>query len=724
MGLTFLTPMLLGGAALVAVPVVLHLLMRRKPVKREFPAMIFLRETLRANRRKLRVNNLLLLAMRAGAIALLALAFARPTLRGAGWIGDREAPVAAAFVFDTAPRMLLREGNRTRIERAVEMAQSLAGKLPKESELAVLDTSGGPRAFAPSMEAAAASIRRLSTATPAASLSSAVADALRLLESSGLARREIAIFTDLSVGGWADAEPPAEVFAKHPDVSVIVVDVGAERPRNFSIDAISLPGDRIAAGLPLVIGVSRSRTGPDATRSVAVEMRSDDGRFVRRAEKPGEWSEKGCDEITLEVGGLEKGTHQGRVVVTGSDDLEADDVRHFTVEVASPPKVLVAAAAPAARNAELFRQAIAPSMLEGTTRSRFDCVTVDVPEIEKAGWDDFAGMVLLDPPPLSERTWGLLESWVTRGKGLVVWLGPAAGAAGTFNSDASARLLGGRIDRVWSDRTGTNRLSPASLDHPILAPFRRVADAVPWQDFPVERHWDFRPNPPVQAGGGGPSSASVVAAYRDGLPAILEHRAGEGMVVIVTTPVSRSGDDADAWNMLATGFEPWPFVILASESLLHAIRSVEAINVVAGEPAIVRVVRREGQGTFVETPDGEAFPVAVDPERGTVTVNDTRVPGNYHIRSGGQADGLAKGFSANLAPAATNVSRLDRAVVAGLFGPSARIARTEDELVREVNLERVGAELYGWIIVLVAAFMAVDWILANRFYPPVAEAAS
>jgi hypothetical protein len=657
-------------------------------------------------------------------IAFLAVALARPTLRGAGWLGDREAPVAAAFVFDTSPRMLVREGNRTRIERAAEMASTLAAKLPKESQVAVLDTAGGPRAFSPSMEAAAAAIRRLSAATPAVTLSDTVADAVRLLESSPLARRELAIFTDLSVGGWSDGEPPADLFAKHPDLTVIVVDVGVERPRDFSIDAVMLPADRIAAGTPLTIGVARSRLGPDASRTVAVDLLSEDGSYVRRLEKPAEWSEKGCDSLSFEIVGLGEGTHQGRVVVTGADDLEADDSRSFTVEVAPPPSVLLVGPPPAERSTLLLKQAVSPESLQIAGKARFGCRVLDVGALEKTGWDDLVGMVLLDPPPLSTRTWGLLEAWVAGGRGLVVWLGPAAGSGEAFNNDASARVLGGRINRVWSDRTGANCLAPSSLDHPILAPFRRVADAVPWQDFPVERHWDFELGPGPEPGLAGPEPATVVARYRDGLPAILEHRVGEGTVVVVTTPVSRSADEADSWNALATGFDAWPFVILANETLMHAIRSHEATNVIAGEPAIVRLRRRDGQATFVENPVGESFPVAVDQERGTVTVTETRLPGNYRVRSGGEADSATKAFSVNLAPSATNARRLEADAARRLFGPAARVARTDDELVREVNLERVGAELYGWMIVAVAAFMAFDWALANRFYPPVAEAAT
>ena len=115
MGLSFLAPMLLGGAALVAVPVVLHMMMRQKPVKREFPALRFLQARILANRRRLRLNHLLLLLARMAALVLLALAMARPVLRNAGWLADTEGPVAAALVFDTSPRMELREANVTRL---------------------------------------------------------------------------------------------------------------------------------------------------------------------------------------------------------------------------------------------------------------------------------------------------------------------------------------------------------------------------------------------------------------------------------------------------------------------------------------------------------------------------------------------------------------------------------------------------------------------------------
>ena len=712
MGLSFITPMLLGGAALVAVPLVLHLIMRRKPVPHDFPALRFLRDKAVANRRRLQLSHIVLLLLRMAAIALVALALARPVLRGAGWLADGEGPVAAALVFDTAPRMALREANETRLVRAGQLARVLLAKLPEGSTVAVLDTSGGAAAFSPSVAAASARIDRLAAAA-GGSLPAAIAEARRLLAGSELTRKELSVFTDCSHGAWDNAAPQSEPTAGEP--AVLCGDVGASAPRNFAIDALDLSGERISAGTSLAVTASASRSGPDATRAVAVEVLGRDGEYVRRGVKPVEWTASAPVQIDFDVAGLEPGTRQGRVVIEGSDDLEADDVRYFTIEVGAPAKVIVAAPRPAARTAAFIAQAIAPRLLVKSGKSRFEPEVVDIDSLGTVSWDAAQGIVLLDPPPLPPQVWDSLERWVAGGRGLVIWLGPRASSPERFNSDASRRVLGGDLVRVWRSREG-NYLAPATLDHPIFAAFRRVGDAVPWQDYPVTRHWELKAAEPAADGGG--AAAIVVAAYRNGLPAVIEHRVGGGSVVLVTTPVSQSANDPEAWNTLATGFEPWPFVILANETLLHAVDTSDNRNLLAGSAAVLHIERRDVPAAVVSTPSGDDFPAAVDQKRGTITVTATEVPGNYTVRAGGDIGGVAKGFSVNLAPPATDFARLSDDSLAAVLGPGHRLARSEDQIVRDVNQERVGSELYPWVIVLVALAMAADWIAANRFYAP------
>jgi len=724
MGLSFLTPLLLGGAALVAVPIVLHLAMRRKPVPHSFPALRFLQEKRVANRRRLRLNHLLLLLLRMAAIVLLALALARPTLRAAGWLGETEGPVAVAFVFDTAPRMLLRKANRSRLEDAVAIARELIDKLPKGSDVAVVDTSGRPVAFAASKNAAVSSLDRLGAGPQVIPLPTAVDAAAGLLTESERGRRELYLFTDLSLAAWETGEPAAAILARHSELSAVVVDVGVEEPSNFSLDSVRLPAERVSATAPLALTVERSRQGAAEQRSVAVEIRQPNGEYARRAVQPVEWDEVGCEPLTFTIAGLEKGTRQGRVVIVGSDDLDADNVRYFSVSVDATPKVLVVAPSPAARTGRYIGEAIAPAALARDGRGRLDVAVVSVDEFREQLWDDYDGIVLVDPPPLDDRTWAQLGDWVRFGRGLVVWLGPQATTPEAFNTPESQRTLGGSMTRIWRDESGENYVAPQRLDHPMLAVFRRVADTVPWQDFPVFRHWEFAGNPVEEAGGERPagrgeaSSALPLVAYRDGTPAVLEHTLGQGTVVVVTTPVSQPASDPNTWNLLATGFEPWPFVVLANESLLYAMNTREEHNVATGQPAVLRVPADLDAAVVVQTPTEDEFPAAVDPQQRTVTVSSTREPGNYQVLAGGQVGGFRGGFSANLPPAATDCRRLDVDETAELFGPDTPVARTADDIVREVYLERVGTELAGWLILLVAVVMAGDWMVANRFYAP------
>jgi hypothetical protein len=750
MGLSFLSPLLLGGAALVAAPIILHMVMRRTPVPHAFPALRFLKERAIANRRRLQLSHLLLLLLRMAALVLLALALARPVLRGAGWLPNAEGPVAAALVFDTAPRMTLREGNKTRLQQAADLARVLLGKLPAGSEVAVFDTAGGPAAFAPTLAAAEVRIDRLEAATPAVSLPAAIAAARRLLETAKLERRELYVFSDCSRGAWegaplADApaagdaaDPASPPAAEDRAATMLVIDVAAATARNLAIDSLELSGDRIAAGTPLVVTATVSRSGTEATRPLAVEIVDDDGRLVRRGMKPVQprvggspeprvggspaAQEGGTATVSFEVGGLKPGTRQGRLVLDGSDDLAADDVRSFTVEVGAAARVIVASARPATQTARFIVEALAPAALRKAGTARFAPEPVDYESLDATDWETAAGIVLLDPPPLADRQWETLAAWLAPGRGLVVWLGPAA-AGGSFNTQGSRRLLGGELVRVWRTADAGNFLAPAALDHPVMAAFRRVGDAVPWQDFPVFKHWEFAPvAPPAaaddDAGGDVGGAAAVVAAYRNGLPAILEHRVGQGMAVVVTTPVGREAGDPAAWNTLATGFEPWPFLILANETLLHAIASPDDRNVVAGGAATLHLGRRDLPTAVVRTPGGDTFPAAIDRTRGTVTVTATLEPGNYSVRSGGEAEGVADGFSANLAPAATDFRRLADDDLARVLGPGHKLARTADEIVRDVKLDRIGSELFGWLIVLAAIAMAADWIVANRFYRP------
>ena len=83
--MAFLNASLLAGGALMAIPVILHLLMRQKPRQLVFPALRFVKERRESNTRRLRLRHWLLLALRCAAVGLVAVALARPSVASALW---------------------------------------------------------------------------------------------------------------------------------------------------------------------------------------------------------------------------------------------------------------------------------------------------------------------------------------------------------------------------------------------------------------------------------------------------------------------------------------------------------------------------------------------------------------------------------------------------------------------------------------------------------------
>ena len=701
--------------AVVAIPVLLHLLMRRKPVPHRFPALRFLQARSQVKKRRLKLQHLLLLLVRALALCMLVLALARPVLRGTGWIVDQEGPVAVACVVDTAPRMLLRQENRTRIDEVQDIASKLFEKLPPESKIAIVDTGDGGASFSPSAVVAANRIERLRAGASSVNLATAMNDAVRLLESSDIGRRELYVFTDLSHGGW-EQPVQADWDTLHPSINLVFIDVSAAHPQDFMLESLELSAERLTVGSPLNVSVTTRRVGPESARSVAVEFQDQEGGFVRRGEKPVVWKDGEEQEVRFEINGLEPGVHQGRVLIEGGDRLPADDSIEFTVDVGPPTRVLVASPEPVGTTGLIFVEAVAPFPLVSAGRSKFTVTLDSFDHLENASWSDFRSIVLIDPPPLSPRTWEMLHEWISKGGGLVVWLGPSAGKPVDFSSAESESVLGGQIKRVWRSPDRSNYFAPSSLDHPVLAAFRRVGDSVPWQDFPVFRHWEFQPtseNDDVES-----SPAITLASYRNGLPALFERILGKGRVVIVTTPVSQSADDPQAWNQLATGFEPWPFVMLANEILEYVVETPDSLNIKSGEIARLRLQRHDLPTATVRTPLGDTFPVAIDQQQGAIAVSATRQPGNYRIRSGGKTGGFVKGFSARLPKSSTDFSRLKDDELPLMLGVNRRIVLDTESLDRDVMNYRVGAELSGWLFLLAAGLLALDWWMSNRFYAP------
>ena len=142
MSLGLLAPLALGLGLLVAGPIIAHMARQKPRAKVEYGLMILLRRLLKRTERKRRLRDRVLLAIRALAVLLLALAAAQPRLSWPGDAPEFGGTGAVVILLDDSMSMSLTEGDRSLMAAARQRASSVVSGLP-EGTLVGLVTLGG-----------------------------------------------------------------------------------------------------------------------------------------------------------------------------------------------------------------------------------------------------------------------------------------------------------------------------------------------------------------------------------------------------------------------------------------------------------------------------------------------------------------------------------------------------------------------------------------------------
>ena len=121
---------LIAGAALVGLPILLHLIMKQEPKRLSFPAFRFLTQKLKTNQRKLRLRHFILLALRMLLIALFCLTLYQPTLKSDRLNIRGEQPIATVIVFNGSVSLSAKNPRPLSIDRSTRSPQRKPTRMP------------------------------------------------------------------------------------------------------------------------------------------------------------------------------------------------------------------------------------------------------------------------------------------------------------------------------------------------------------------------------------------------------------------------------------------------------------------------------------------------------------------------------------------------------------------------------------------------------------------
>jgi hypothetical protein len=351
MSFGFIQQLMLLGLAGVALPVIAHLLSKRKFDIVHWGAMQFL-ELGRKTRRRIRLEELLLLLLRIGVMSILALAFARPWGKG-GLFSLMSEPVRrdTVYVVDGSYSMGWTGGQVTPHARAKQLVHEAIGGLHSGDTVSLIDAREQvlPVIAEPTsdLRVVREEVDKLSPPAGSSRLPAAATRAVQMLGKTTNPIHEVVILTDGQAYPWAADD--AALWARFDDLCgqqairprVWVLDVvgpGQGTRNNFSIDRIQL---------------SRSTTVPDFPVRIRTTVRQSDGVSTRRSVFLSINGQRLNDKTTVvslppqgeaPVEFEHRFPSEGSYLVTVSideDELPGDNSAHAAVVVSSAVPVLL-----------------------------------------------------------------------------------------------------------------------------------------------------------------------------------------------------------------------------------------------------------------------------------------------------------------------------------------------------------------------------------------------
>ena len=665
MGFGMLVPAFLAGLAALAIPIILHLRHKDKDRPQKFPSLMFVQQLPIRIAQRRRVTDVPLLLLRALALALLVLAFARPVFSRSVATEKAKRARAVVLLLDRSQSM----GHTDVWAAALDSAKQVITSLDANDRVAVVlfdDEAEVVQPFTLDKTTAVASLAKVKPSSRGTRYASALRAARQLVVAANDVKGEIVIVTDLQrsgVSGVAGLDLPE-------GLAVRTIAVGPASKANTAVSSVEVHHITEPTRTMLSVQarvISRELRAPRKVKATLVL----NGR------------PSGSREVTVPVTGdvpvafdpvlLPAGRVRGAIALD-HDALAADDSFHFAFKADDAVRIVLVAPDDAAGEETLFFEralAVGKSPLVRIQR-------IAPGRLDERVLDGAALVVLWDTPVPANAAF---TQWIKRGGGVVV--APGRRVEGTIASALLPATVGATVDRL-NDRGGS--LGDVRMDHPLFAAFRSTPSAL--------NAARFLRYPRLAATQG----SDVIARFDDGLPAVVERKDGMGRVMIIAASLdSRAGDFP-----LQSAYLPF----LQRLVLYVSGRDLSTLWRATGQSWLLPGAMKE---PAVLTPSGTILRPPRDSVGSTVALRESGVYALYEGRVQGEPAGL---LAVNAPLNESDLTPLDaRELLLGVKQSTASAAASTD-VPTEGEVE-ARQRLWRYLIAIVALLLLAETFVAN-----------
>lgn len=679
--MSFLNPALWAGLFLAFLPILIHLLGRRRLKRQWFSTLEFLRRLELKNMRKMKIRQWILLLLRTLAVLLLALAFLRPTIEDRSVAGTASTDVL--FLLDYSASMDAHDPQGTPVSRMKELVQ------------VIVDAPGTGRMAMVALDADGH--RDLPWQRPSD-------DVLRFL-----AEQEVDGRSQSPQEAWLRVQELAEENPLHPiqviwlsDFRYSVPDSLRPLPQNAQLLFASVAPDQAPvnasiehivqetavpiSGLPMTVTVECRLDGIDRERNAILTLTLN-GRRIAEGEVvliPG-----GTARRTFTFQATQPGWIPGDVELVLEDALLRDNRLPFVLHIPERIRVLVAG------NDSVTRHMAHLALDPEQQNSYFD-VTVYHGPLNSLRFEEYDVIMLAgyaQPTAIDARR---LQEFVTAGGGVWILLNHQIDP-GAYNRYLLPALQLGSLYSMEQSRT-PRFWESLPLQHPAFAGLLEGSGNF---DIPrTFRAFHFGSN----------TDAQNLIRLSDGSSLLQEQSIGDGNVWMMSTSADTTWSD---WGMSGI-FAP---MMQKGCSYLASHSATGVLFSECGEPVFwPREPESSGQLPEVINPYGNRYQPSPGFHKGEAVwiYRQTRLPGHYQL----EQTGLPHAVTAVRLPVSESVLSV-QLTQENLQGFWLDTSQSPADFQAQLAEQRLGHEISRWLLLAVLLLLVLERLIARDTKPQI-----
>ena len=552
----FLNPSyVLPGAALVSLPIIIHLLSRMRYRKVRFAAMEFLLQSDELNRRRLIIEQLLLLLLRVLAVLLIVLLLARLTLDPSRMMMLAGARTHHVVIIDDTLSMRQKVDEQSVFDKAISTLERMLSEgdtFGSQATILLMSQPDRPlvtdRALNSSLiQELNPQLRNLNCTWKSGSPLASLQAAYNILSTDGGVAPQVHVLTDLRAQDWtgqpelSDALDQLDTIHAH----VNVIQVTEETKANVAVTAVTSSKYATAVNTAWRMEVTFANHNAQQVSGLRASV------YVDGAALPGNILVPDIEanseiQVTHDVTFDTPGQHEVEIRLD-QDILPEDNSRYVVVDVAEKRTILIVDEEASQEDATYVETALAADQVVADIRT---------PEVlQNQTLDSYDMVYLLNVSRLPADAVLLLHDYVASGGG-IAWF-PDDGADPAFYSTTlrsdETPLFPVALGTVQSIPaiTGDEKPQfqrPVFRNHPIFEAFFDV----PFADNILISQWfGIEGEVPTADADNNPLDVTVLAQLTNDAPIVFEHRVGDGHVI---TFLTTAGGRWNTWPKVPPAF--------------------------------------------------------------------------------------------------------------------------------------------------------------------------